>query len=1445
VADSVLLYGLNFTDGTWQTLSKLPMHVYSFHECPNPDYQDESKANIPQPMAAFYAKGKFYCLYSEQDEDYNVQSHMDVYDAKTWEKIEGPITIGDGVSWDYYFRQIGVYDPTTDKAYTMSWGDEKPLLSINLTTYETEIIGNVNEFIQTMFIGKDGTLYGISFNTGHLYKIDKSTAATVDLGAINPFNLSADPMSAVTDPVTGKTYWVAVNGDTEESALYSFTAPDTTLTKIADMPGNEHFLGLYIPYVESAAPAAPTNLSFDYSSVGSNEGTLKFTVPQTTYLSDETLSGTLTAVISIDGTEETFSVTPGQEVTLDKTLAEGAHIIEIFIRNSAGDGAMRRINTYTGSDVPSAVSNLMAENIDNTVKLTWTMPTTSLEGGPVDDNTISVRIVRYPDEVVVADQLKNTTFDDVLPAARLHYYYEVISLSGTREGGVAYTDTIPGGTTYVPPFTESFTTQEDFDLFKVIDNNNDGQTWSFMILPQCAYLTGNGVTSTELGTVATYDDDYLITPPIALEANTDYCITYHCSDVWNQEHMRLLLGTEQNLTGSETVLDSDIVVPYGDGFEYKRVFSVPAGGNYYLFFHENTVGNSVNNRINDFTVSIEGQYEAPDSVTSLTATAGAMGALTNSLSFVTPTKTYNGEPLDEIKKIEIYKNNSFKPVTTFEAPAMGIQLTWDDPNVSQGLNNYEIVAYNSKGRGRAGKITNWTGIDVPMAPQNVHAYMVVDDEVPSFTWTAPGDKGVHGGYVDVSDIKYIVGQYDLWNYDDHWPAVSDSLTDTEFTYDDYWGFGQAYVDYQIFACNSAGKSGTIVGITIGTPYERPYIESFANGIISQDPWTRHATSYDYAWNIVTGQGMVVKPYDADGGMLSFTWKDEGSNSEVLEGPRVSLQDAEKPELSFYMYHGFDADEGDLKLYVYTNVDDAGFELVDSVEYNDGTDGWSRHAISLPTGANNMEIALGAYALDASASIFVDKIKVDEGVDLDASVENITVSKYVEADQPATTTVRVANNGMEDATDVKVQLYVDSVLTDEQTIDNLASNANTTLSFQIKADVSQRGTSHYIKAVSVLEGDAIATNDTSAVKKYTVLGSILPVATNLTGNNEGQDVRLLWNKPATDEQTDPVTDDFEDYDDFIIDSIGDWTVYDGDGTVPVYFGGPSIAHEYEPQAWQIWNPETAGFSLSNFAVLTPHSGSKVLACWAASDGTSTTLTNDDWLISSEIMGGSNVDFYLRVPNSGSGAQVIEMLYSTKDSISIDNLSTDFVAFDRDSVEGTTDWVHETYQLPKDARFFAVRCCTYETHTVLFMDDITYTPLFGSTSKLTLNGYNVYRDGERIGTTTDTTYVDAGAGSSEHVYYVTVNWQEGESEVSNPYNYSVPEGVNELTTATSCRVLTGHNTILIAGAANDRVVICTPNGQTIYSGRVNGNKTISVPQGMYIVRAGQKAVKVVVR
>lgn len=1449
VADSLILYGLNYLDGTWQTLSKLEGKVYSFQAAPVVNYMKESSIDMSNPSiaAAFYAKGKFYLLNSDLNEESMTKSSIVTYDAATWKELDSIVVTENDPTMDLYFRQVATYDPTTDMAYSVSWGDGKPLLSINPNTLEVKTIGKVDKFIQTLFVDKTGQLFGIAFSDKMMYKIDKTTGATTEIGKVDtPYDLTADPMSAVCDPVSGKIYWVGVNSNTKESALYTIDPTTAHVSKIVDLPGNEHFLGLYIPYTEATAPAAPTGIYYA-------DGKLNFTAPSKTYTTGENLSGELTAFITVDNNdtiEKTVAV--GEKASFDLGLTDGSHVITIVLSNEAGKSPERRLTTFVGQDVPSAVTDLSLSIDDGkTVVLTWNAPTTSANGGPVDDSSINYKVVRYPDETVVADGLKETSFTESVPEAHARYYYTVTAYSDNLEGGTATSNKVTAGSTWFTPYVETFDTQADFDSFKVIDANNDGATWSLM-LPYgdesgYAYLMGNGIGDVDTGIYdGNGDDDYLISPQISLKKGAEYRLTFETSpDQWlTLEHMSVLLGKKQDVVGNETELAS-LDIPYDKNY-YDIRFSVPEDGLYHLLFHGDSPAESVNLGMDNVSIDVYSTFQGPSCVTDVKVEAGEKGALSNTLTFTTPTKTYKGDALSNISYINVYRNGSNKPAHVFEAPKAGETLTWMDTDVEQGSVTYRIVPFNAEGQGEEALISNWVGLDMPANVTNLKVKMNSDNKAV-LTWDKATEKGLHGGYVNPDDVQYVLCRFNQYNWTDPWEPVTaytKDLTLTDEAFEPLYGAQQQYVDYLLVAVNDAGASdGTGTGIVLGEPYERPYNESFAGGLSSKDPWTLSSSTYYYAWSMITGSGIAVKPYDGDEGMLQFSLIDDDSNSQVLMGPRISLTESKAPELSFFMYHGFEAEPEDLTLKVYTNYDDEGWENTANVAYNNGASGWLRYSIPLRSDADNVQIAFGAYAADASASIYVDDINIDESVENDLAVSAISIdNKRVEAGESTTVNATVANYGVNDAEGYKVMLLRDGQVVETKQGESLKQNATTTVSFDVNTTKADAAATYIYRAAVDYEPDVNAANDSSTTVRMYVHGSNLPVAENLTGIASGKSITLSWEKPAKSEIPDNVTDGFDEYESFIIDGIGDWKTYDGDGTPTVYFSGPMIPYAYEAKAWQVWAPEEAGFSLDKFEVLTPHSGDKYLTCWAASDGISTTLPNDDWLISSDVIGGTDVSFYYRMPNEGSDPQVFEMMYSTTDQD-----PESFKAFDRDSIVSGTDWVHFEYTLPVDAKYFAIRSCSSGSYTVALLDDITYTPLYGSTTPVTLTGYNVYRDNQLIANNVPgETYTDTEAGDGEHVYNVTAVWEEGESNYSNSYECSISTGIDGTTAQNGVTVGTVKHAIVVSGAAGKTIRVYTLAGQQLFGGKSDSAvTTISMQTGVYLVKVENETFKVIVK
>ena len=1304
--------------------------------------------------------GKWYCFCSEK---------ISVYDAKTGQLVQ---TKTDYLKGDTPVRRPtgAAYDASSDNFYVPTWSG---ILEVKRSDLSSEIVGNFEAFPLTMVSAKDG-IYYIAYD-GSLYKFNKETGAGTQLyanvkGDIEWINNVA---SASFDFATGKLYFNYLDYNWQGNLAVFDPATRKTTHLIAYPQDCFAMAGFSLPWAADKAPAAVSGISFADNKV-------TFTAPTKTYDGAESLSGTLKALVTIDDNNTVeATVAAGAQTTIDLNLADGAHKLTIQVANDKGSSPERVDHVFVGSDIPNAVGNLtLSITADMQANLSWDAPTSSLNYGPVDEAALNYDVIRYPGAVQVATGIKATTFSEQLTDARHDYYYEVVSHAGTTGNAKAKSNVFPAGSVWYPPYKETFYYEENFQSFKIIDRNADGNTWTRMCpnndptLAE-AWLHGNGVTDPETGAVATYNDDYFITPKVSLKAGKDYRLSFDWGDnFYYGEKMNIFLGKGDEIADSVALVASNFSMDYVPG-STAFIFHVAEDGNYNIFFHSTTVGNSVNVILDNIAVELYANYDAPDSVVNVSAVAGAQGALVNTLSFTAPSKTYAQGQLSNITRIEVFRNESEQPVHVFESPAVGANLSWTDTDVENGLVTYKLVPYNEAGQGLVAEVTNWVGLDVP-ADVPTLAIKQVQGEWGNYTaqvdFTQVSDKGKHGGYVVPEEVKYVLYRYDEYNFSEHWQAQNNPTSAFTITDENYWGWGQAYVTYLLVAQNAAGQSdGYMAGIVLGEPYALPYNESFAYGFVNKDPWTRMTDNYNYAWNISTGSGISVKPYDNDGGMLSFTYINETSNKEVMTTPRVSLDNTVNPELSFYMYHGTDAEEDDVVLDLYTNYQDEGWVAHKAIlDYNNGTEGWSRFSLPLDNTKKDVQLAFAATAIGAVAPIYIDNIMIAEGNKNDLALENLKVEKKrVEAGEPGVFSVAVANYGMETANGYSVTLLKDGEPVATQTGDNTVTNEVKTYRFSVPTTKAEAGESHQFSAAIALDGDVNTANDSSAVVKLSIRGNLLPAVDALQGTSAAGSVNLSWTAPEKDSYVESATDDFDSYDNFIITNIGDWITYDGDGsTYTIGFTCPEYDNYFAPMAWQVWNPTRVGFDLNQFPVLKPHSGDRYLATWAATTESSV-IPSDDWLISPAIVGGSDISFWYRVPNAGSDAQVFEIM--TTDLDSTDPL--DFTTLDRDSLEGTTDWVKFEFTLPKTAKHFAIRACSQTgNYIVAFLDDLTYTSISNPDVKVALTGYKVYRDGQLIATLgkDQTTYSDADANvAAGNSYFVTAVYAEGESNGSNVY------------------------------------------------------------------------------
>ncbi len=299
---------------------------------------------------------------------------------------------------------------------------------------------------------------------------------------------------------------------------------------------------------------------------------------------------------------------------------------------------------------------------------------------------------------------------------------------------------------------------------------------------------------------------------------------------------------------------------------------------------------------------------------------------------------------------------------------------------------------------------------------------------------------------------------------------------------------------------------------------------------------------------------------------------------------------------------------------------------------------------------------------------------------------------------------------------------------------------------------------------------------------TIIEPALPAPTDLVVEKipGGNDLALSWTAPDTDGAM-RVTEDFEDtgaFPEFSLGGItdtehtgtlGDWTLYDGNGLKCYAFTGFEVPNLGDPMAWMVFNAMYEDFPVEVGSIYEPHSGNQLLMSTCVFEGDPIPAT-DHWLISPELMGNEQeISFFARVITDNYGSETFEVLYSTTDNaidsfISLDEVWTD-----------ATDWTEYTFTLPEGTKYFAIRHTAQDIFGLL-LDDVTFERNASAPV-----GYNIYVDGELVGSTTDTNY-DLPAtllSNGEQTLAVTAVYEGGKESAPATAVIDNASGISEIT------------------------------------------------------------------
>ena len=940
-----------------------------------------------------------------------------------------------------------------------------------------------------------------------------------------------------------------------------------------------------------------------------------------------------------------------------------------------------------------------------------------------------------------------------------NHVYQVIPYNTAGVGVKSEEKSIFISVSLEAPYTFDFS-QNLLDVFTVIDNNNDGKTWSWNASAGAANYSYSSANDA---------DDYLVTLPFNLKAGKRYNVIVNAKGSASYpERFEVLAGKEATVAGltQEVIAPTDLNT--GNFDEYEGVFAPEEDGLYFFAIHAISDADMLNLQVKTLAIELAPELTAPAAVADLTATPGAEGALEANLAFTAPAKDIKGDALTGNVDVKIYRDNEL--VNTLEGIAAGAAATWKDTEVENGTTyTYYVVAANESGDGlKSEKVKVFVGEDEFATVENIQITGTTASTI-SFSWDPV--TGANGGYVNAAAAKYAIVSthietYLFWQYlvvDEILGTVTGETSAT-VNYDvnagdqEYKYFGVlAYKEDTELPAAGDEYAGGYTYALVGAPYELPMFESFTG------------SQLHYLWD--TNATLVVDQESSDDDGVAVDLLAEEAGVYYFESGKVNINGNANPTLLF------NAKSPNVdKLYVYVSKDGGAMEPAAEISLTEGYQTFKVSLQDLVNKANFIQFAFVAqlttpYSVDSEGNLIdlgdyvaLDEIRVMDLFEYNL-VADIKAPKSVVAGQKAKVVATVTNYGENAAKDYTVTVKAgEKVITSVIGSDELAPFATDQIEVEYETSIFDEAGDVTLTAIVDYENE-LNPDDNTASTIITVKEPTAGAPASLTAVDKGAEgVELTWAMPAASRAADAVTEDFENTDVFEPFSLGgitadehngafgDWKLYDGNGITVYGFNGIEFPDAYQVAAWQVVNTDEVSALAENG--YTANSGVQYLWSFCPAEENNYPAA-DHWLISPELSGAAQtVSFYARALTAQYGAETFEVWASTTD----DNVEsfTKVADYSTEAVE----WTEFTADLPAGAKYFAIRHTSKDIFGLL-VDDVTFAAA-GATAPVPTS-FNIYFEKDKVASvegdkTTYTVAVDK-LTAGEHTFAVTAVYATG--------------------------------------------------------------------------------------
>ncbi len=1338
-------------------------------------------------------------------------------------------------------------DPNTHEIYGVFYDEDGMGIEFGTISYDED------EFSRTVIssldisdgvwnsiaVSGDGTFYGIRMNQDGMGVTRSADLCTIsrETGEVNVIGeTGALPQyisDAIIDPNTDRMFWTVSPSD-GTGWLYEVDLATGQASQIYQFPNGEEMVGLYLTStgINPKAPAELKAMEVVFAD-DSLTGEIRLTAPQ---LLSNGHPGLGKVTVKVEANGELVGEATGNygarftiPVTLDKA---GRYAFVAYAENSDGSGPRTLVSrSWLGADTPQdPVVN--AAFADGRITLSWDAVTGSQHEGYIDPAQGTYNIYDSKGKQLARD-IRETrySFTIDMPEDLTIYSYVVKAVySGNESEGGCSNDVILGSIR--PPYTPDFT-DNALGGWTRIDGDNDGKCWN-VGMNNIIYVGFNNNKKL---------DDWLITPPVRMEAGKAYALNFK---LWSQgrtykERIEIKIGKENTKEAMTTVVMDPLVFNNGtfpeDRMDISKYINIEEDGIYYIGFHACSDAGQYGINISDLTLGEGVSLLAPGPVEGLAATPDPDGELKVNVKFTALVNTMEGNDLGSLTRIEVIRNGTL--AKTFNAPAKGAELSFDDIMDKEGQVHYVVAPYNEHGKGVETLLSTWVGMGKPgPAPEPAIARTEKDGEV-HLTWK-PITFDNRGIAINPAKVTYNIYRIQGGERID----VTKGLTATSHTYSPVKAGDQEFVQCGIFGQTSAGQGSPSYTdlIPVGTPYkgmeesgQLDYIIGVENSDYAE--WAIQDDTYD-------GDGLM-KSQDGDNSFFCCHGTAKEAEATIFTG-RISLKEMTNPGLSFFLFNQYDFEKEIL------NSNEIRVEVLPDgatewVKIADGTvdalcnsvrDAWSQVTINLKDFAGKSVQLRFICKTMHFLNTALDNIRVADLLDHDIKCAEIMAPEKSVCGEKYNVTVKVANHGISDAGDYTVELYADDVRVDSRPGEKIAPGEICTVELSGVMPPYQTGRLEVYGKV-VYAADMDESNNVSSKALITPRYTNLPAASNLTADNPPGKVELAWTPAEITSASDkPFTEDFESAKSFSK-TFGDWIFIDAD-LKPV--GGmsgitwPGITAGITKGSFWVWD-----LSVVEATGMTSHSGDKMLfSVYASDDG-----QIDNWAVSPKINGkAQTISFYAR-SYTANYPNRIEVWYTTK--YADDLTPEDFVQIPSATVGAVpAEWMEYKVEIPAGATRFAIRDNSSGGY-LLLVDDVTYIPGTSATGAQFL-GYDLYRNGSKVNAqpmnTTDFTDTELVDGNS-YEYVVVAVYDKGISAPSNVaslvYSYS---SVGSLHGGTAVTVRDGD--IIVSGAEGLRVLVAAADGKIVFNGTGSDNTVIPAASGIYVVNVeGLPSVKVIVR